>query len=117
MSFSAVSRALCATVSLVSITAPFQAIASEADAKADIIVTAQAKDYSVEQVSAIKIDAPLKDIPQTIDVIPEAVIRDQRALSLQDVLKNVPGVGFSHGDGQRDQGLFGDRRSIRRRFA
>lgn len=103
MSFSAVSRALCATVSLVSITAPFRAIASEADTKADIVVTAQAKTYSVEQVSAIKIDARLKDIPQTIDVIPEAVIRDQRALSLQDVLKNVPGVGFSHGDGQRDQ--------------
>ncbi|MYN13054.1 TonB-dependent siderophore receptor [Pusillimonas sp. TS35] len=53
--------------------------------------------------SATKIDAPLRDIPQTVNVVPQAVIEDQRALSLQDVLKNVPGVGFSHGDGQRDQ--------------
>lgn len=97
-------RTLWATVSLVSLAVPLQARASEDDSsEAEIVVTGQAESYSVDQVSAIKIDAPLKDIPQTIDVIPEAVIRDQRALSLQDVLKNVPGVGFSHGDGQRDQ--------------
>src|SRR3546814_6275805 len=48
-------------------------------------------------------DAPLRDIPQTIDVVPAAVLKDQRALSIQDALKNVPGVGLSHGDGQRDQ--------------
>ncbi|NNM78538.1 TonB-dependent siderophore receptor [Sphingomonas sp. ID1715] len=59
--------------------------------------------YSVRDSSAAKIDAPLRDIPQTIDVVPSAVLRDQRALSVQDALKNVPGVGFSTGDGQRDQ--------------
>lgn len=53
--------------------------------------------------SATKIDAPLRDIPQTINIVSEAVIQDQHATSLQDVLKNVPGVSFSHGDGQRDQ--------------
>ncbi|MHB2081005.1 TonB-dependent receptor [Pseudomonas asiatica] len=56
-----------------------------------------------ESRSAMKIDAPLRDIPQTVNVVPESVIKDQGAQSMEDVLKNVPGVGLSNGDGQRDQ--------------
>ncbi|MCI1016914.1 TonB-dependent siderophore receptor [Herbaspirillum sp. C7C2] len=54
-------------------------------------------------VSGTKSEAPLRDVPQTINVVPAQVIRDQNAASLQDVLKNVPGLGLSTGDGQRDQ--------------
>ncbi|GAB3496769.1 TonB-dependent siderophore receptor [Curvibacter fontanus] len=54
-------------------------------------------------VSATKIEAPLRDIPQTVNVVPQAILRDQAAHSMQDVLKSVPGVGLSTGDGQRDQ--------------
>lgn len=54
-------------------------------------------------VSATKIEAPLRDIPQTVNVVPQAILRDQAARSMQDVLKTVPGVGLSTGDGQRDQ--------------
>ncbi|MDE2417215.1 MAG: TonB-dependent receptor plug domain-containing protein [Burkholderiales bacterium] len=54
-------------------------------------------------VSATKIEAPLRDIPQTVNVVPQAILRDQAAHSMQDVLKTVPGVGLSTGDGQRDQ--------------
>ena len=87
------------------------ALAEEAVAPADgaddkaIVVTGtrQTDDYVVDESGAAKINAPLRDIPQTIDVVPAAVLRDQRALSVQDALKNVPGVGFSTGDGQRDQ--------------
>ncbi|MCT9811076.1 TonB-dependent siderophore receptor [Acidovorax sp. Be4] len=53
--------------------------------------------------SATKIEAPLRDIPQTVNVVPQSLLRDQTAQSMQDVLKMVPGVGLSHGDGQRDQ--------------
>ncbi len=53
--------------------------------------------------SATKSNAPLRDVPQTVNVIPEQLIRDQAARSMQDVLRNVPGVGMSSGDGQRDQ--------------
>jgi catecholate siderophore receptor len=45
----------------------------------------------------------LRDVPQTVNVVSAEVIRDQHATSLQDVVKNVPGIGQSHGDGQRDQ--------------
>ncbi|MCO6058738.1 TonB-dependent siderophore receptor [Pseudomonas sp. MOB-449] len=58
---------------------------------------------ATESRSALKIDAPLRDIPQTVNVVPESVIKDQGAQSMEDVLKNVPGVGLSNGDGQRDQ--------------
>ncbi|MEQ1890836.1 MAG: TonB-dependent receptor, partial [Alphaproteobacteria bacterium] len=53
--------------------------------------------------SATKSSAPLRDIPQAVNVVPQQVIRDQAARSVQDVLRNVPGVGMSNGDGQRDQ--------------
>jgi catecholate siderophore receptor len=53
--------------------------------------------------TALKIDAPLRDIPQSINVVPQSVLRDQGADSLEDALKNVPGIGLSNGDGQRDQ--------------
>ncbi|CAG8872272.1 TonB-dependent receptor [Pseudomonas fluorescens] len=58
---------------------------------------------STESRSALKIDAPLRDIPQTVNVVPQSVIKDQGAQSMEDVLKNVPGIGLSNGDGQRDQ--------------
>ncbi|SPA45575.1 TonB-dependent receptor [Cupriavidus taiwanensis] len=54
-------------------------------------------------VSATKTEAPLRDVPQTVNVVTAEVMRDQHATSMQDALKNVPGVSFSHGDGQRDQ--------------
>lgn len=53
--------------------------------------------------SATKIEAPLRDIPQTVNVVPQQLIRDQAARSLESVLKWVPGIGLSNGDGQRDQ--------------
>lgn len=59
--------------------------------------------YVPTDTNAAKIAIPLKDLPQSVAVVPAEVLRDQRALSLQDALKNVPGVSFSSGDGQRDQ--------------
>lgn len=53
--------------------------------------------------SATKIETPLRDIPQTVNVVPQSLLRDQGARSMQDVLKAIPGIGLSHGDGQRDQ--------------
>jgi catecholate siderophore receptor len=52
---------------------------------------------------ATKIEAPLRDIPQTVNVVPQQLLRDQGARSLETVLKSVPGIGLSNGDGQRDQ--------------
>ncbi len=53
--------------------------------------------------TATKIDAPLRDIPQTVNVISQEMMRDKGVRSMEDALKSVPGVSLSHGDGQRDQ--------------
>jgi len=54
-------------------------------------------------ISGTRIAASLRDVPQTINVVPQQLLRDQGARSMEQVLKSVPGVGLSHGDGQRDQ--------------
>lgn len=59
--------------------------------------------YPGTAISATKIEAPLRDIPQTVNVVPQSLLRDQAVQSMQDALKAVPGIGLSHGDGQRDQ--------------
>jgi catecholate siderophore receptor len=77
---------------------------ADATAEQQIVVTGLVGEgYTPRTSTAAKIPAELRDIPQTVDVVPEAVLKDQRALSIQDALKNVPGVGLSSGDGQRDQ--------------
>ena len=53
--------------------------------------------------TATKNSAPLRDIPQAVNVVPQQLLRDQAARSMEDALRNVPGVVFSSGDGQRDQ--------------
>ncbi|MBN3865535.1 TonB-dependent siderophore receptor [Pseudomonas frederiksbergensis] len=82
---------------------------AETQSPVTLPATAVTSDYSEQNYkptdsrSALKIDAPLRDIPQTVNVIPQSVIKDQGAQSMEDVLKNVPGIGLSNGDGQRDQ--------------
>lgn len=53
--------------------------------------------------AATKGRAPLRDVPQAVNVVPAQLLRDQGARSMEDALRNVPGVAMSHGDGQRDQ--------------
>lgn len=53
--------------------------------------------------SATRIDVPLRDVPQTVNVVPLEVLHDQAANSIQDALRNVPGLAMGAGDGQRDQ--------------
>ncbi len=56
-----------------------------------------------ESATATKVATPLRNVPQIVNVVPKAVMRDQNAMSVQDVLQNVAGLSFSVGDGQRDQ--------------
>lgn len=53
--------------------------------------------------TATKIPVPLREIPQSVNVVPRAVIQDQGVTSLNEALRNVPGVSASLGDAQRDQ--------------
>lgn len=53
----------------------------------------------VTMLSSSKYTEPLRNTPQTINVIPRAVIEQQGATSLRDVLRNVPGITLSAGEG------------------
>lgn len=60
----------------------------------EIVVTgSQETGYSVpEATTATRTDTPIRDIPQSIQVVPEQVLEDQRVIRLQDALRNVSGV-------------------------
>jgi catecholate siderophore receptor len=49
--------------------------------------------------SSPKYTAPVVDIPQTISIIPKTVIEEQGATTLRDVLRNVPGLTLTAGEG------------------
>jgi catecholate siderophore receptor len=46
-----------------------------------------------------KYTEPLRDIPQTITIVPRTVIEDQNATTLRDVLRNVTGISMQAGEG------------------
>ncbi|WP_300727078.1 TonB-dependent siderophore receptor [Pseudomonas sp.] len=60
--------------------------------------------YQVEKASSQKYTAPLVDTPRSVTVIPQQVLQDTAALSLQDALRTVPGVTFGAGEGGNPQG-------------
>lgn len=70
----------------------------------------QASDYQPERMSSSKYTEPLRDIPQSISVIPKKVLEEQNAQSLEDILRNVPGITFNSGEGN---GGLGDSLNIR----
>jgi len=60
--------------------------------------------YRIPQTStATGTDTPAIDIPQSIQVIPKTVLRDQAAQSLADAVRNAPGVYVQQGEGNRDE--------------
>ncbi|HEY7186338.1 MAG TPA: TonB-dependent siderophore receptor [Vicinamibacterales bacterium] len=50
-------------------------------------------------LSSPKYTEPIRDTPQTIVVIPQAVFQDQAATSLRDALRNTPGITLTAGEG------------------
>lgn len=55
--------------------------------------------YQAHEAKSPKITAPLLDTPRTINIIPEQLIKDRGASSLQDVLRATPGVTLGSGEG------------------
>ncbi|MFT7227752.1 MAG: catecholate siderophore receptor [Methylophilaceae bacterium] len=69
--------------------------------------TKPVKGYNAKKSSAsTKTDTPLINVPQAITVITQDVIKDQSALSISDVVRYVPGVMASQGEGNRDALVF-----------
>ncbi|WP_289500650.1 TonB-dependent siderophore receptor [Gloeocapsopsis sp. IPPAS B-1203] len=64
------------------------------DETIEIVVTGEQEEgYQVPDTSVgTRTDTPLRDIPQSIQVVPQQVLRDQQVTRLEDALRNVPGV-------------------------
>lgn len=58
---------------------------------------------ATDATTATRTTTPLRDIPQSIAVVPIALLRDQRAQSVGDAMRNVVGVTVAQGEGNRDQ--------------
>jgi len=88
-------------------------VAATADADEDaiqVVVTGeQDEGYAPSSAStATRTDTPLRDIPQSIQVVPQEVIEDQGVTRIGDALRNVSGV-----TPERDFGNISDRFNIR----
>jgi catecholate siderophore receptor len=76
----------------------------------EIVVRGQAI-YKPTNVDSRQYTEPLRDVPQSVTIIPRALIEEQNATSLRDVLRNVPGISMQAGEGGGGPG--GDFLSIR----
>lgn len=98
--------------SLMISSAPFLALAEESDSKKMQLPTVTVEDtasgnnegYKVERPSSLKFTEPLRDIPQSITVVPQELMEDQGATTLRDTLRNVPGISIAAGEGGGAQG-------------
>ncbi|HQU62946.1 MAG TPA: TonB-dependent receptor plug domain-containing protein, partial [Nitrosomonas sp.] len=78
-----------------------------------IQVTADASNRyaATSTTTATKTNTLLRDVPQSITVITDDLIKDQSIRSLADAVRYVPGVGISQGEGNRDALVFRGNRS------
>ncbi|WP_262964158.1 TonB-dependent receptor [Methylobacter psychrophilus] len=70
--------------------------------KPNIIKGYQAK----SNTTAVKTDTALIDLPQSITVISQELIKDQNMQSIADTVRYVPGVSIAQGEGRRDNPIF-----------
>lgn len=66
---------------------------------------------AVSTSTATKTNTLLRDVPQSISVITNELIKDQSIRSIGDAVRYVPGVGVSQGEGNRDALVFRGNRS------
>ena len=71
-----------------------------------IVGTSEAGYNVVSTSTAMKTDTLLRDTPQAITVISKDLIRDQAVTSMSDVVRYVPGIVPSQGEGNRDAAIF-----------
>lgn len=97
---------------------PGNAEAQTAAAPADIIVLPNVEVFGSAPANTLRRAAPVnrlpgtvQDTPQTINVVPREVLEQQNVTTLEEALRNVPGITVSIGEG--NAGVNGDQFRIR----
>lgn len=65
--------------------------------------------YTVKTTKAGKFEQGVAEVPQAITIVPDTLLTDQNATTLEEAMKNVPSVTFNSGEG----GRIGDNINIR----
>lgn len=65
--------------------------------------------FTAETVQSTKLEMPIEETPQSITVIPRALMESQGSFSLRDAVRNAPGLTIASGEG----GVTGDAFTIR----
>jgi catecholate siderophore receptor len=76
----------------------------------EVEVREQRPSYRVPNLGLPRLPEPIRDIPQSITVVPQELIQQQGVTNLRDALRNVTGISFQAGEGGGPQG---DNLSIR----
>ncbi|MEH2150097.1 TonB-dependent siderophore receptor [Nostoc sp.] len=78
---------------------------AQGDEPIELVVTSEQDGYTVPEASTATLtDTPLRDIPQSIQVVPQQVIKDQGITRIVDAVRNVSGTQIGGGYGN----LFGE---------
>jgi catecholate siderophore receptor len=72
--------------------------AHAAEVEEILVVDRQSETYRVQQSSLGKLTEPLLDTPQSITTLTSELLDDRGALSLNDALRNVPGITLGAGE-------------------
>jgi len=59
-----------------------------------------------DQVNALKTPVPILDVPQTVSIVTDDDIRKQGFRGIGDIIRYIPGVNTSQGEGHRDSVVF-----------
>ncbi|MHC5747840.1 MAG: AMIN domain-containing protein, partial [Nostoc sp.] len=85
---------------------PQEKPSAQQDEPIELVVTGEQDGYDIRDSSTgTRTDTPLRDIPQSIQVVPQQVIKDQQAVRLEDALRNVTGATSSANPGSLRSGF------------
>lgn len=90
-----------AILGLASVMLATNAMAQEALPTIDVQESAGngAGGYQATAPQVSRVPTPLLDTPQTVNVVTQQVLQEQRLTSMEDALRTVPGITFSAGEG------------------
>ena len=83
------------------IATPMEIVLSVAP-REDIVTVTETANYQVLASSSLKTSIPLRDVPQSVSIVTQDLIRDQGMQSMADVVRYVPGITMAQGEGHRD---------------
>lgn len=95
------------------------AVAFRPSGVGQVLLELAAQSESVEVTAGLptvqspKYSVPLRDIAQTVALVPREVIEEQGAVTLSDVMRNVPGITMQAGEGGGASNTAGDMFNMR----